>query len=242
MGLASESAPGGLNASWKTWTKAFTVPSCGSCRSMIRQITPAAKSEIAIGMNTTVLNATDQDTFSVSTAKIEPERGDERGHDGDPDRVVLDRRRDCARREERLVVVDARRSRRSPTRRRSCGRSCRRRDRRSTRRAGRTPAGETHRRRRSAAAGPSRPAGRSPLKRGLRGDAASRSRSYLNAFAAELSSFAAIPLTFFGFFRKSWKSLNSPCPVVAAERGRLEVGQVEAGDLRTARAPAPMPA
>ena len=39
---------------------------------MIRQITPAAKSEIAIGMNTAVLKATDQATRSVSTAKIRP--------------------------------------------------------------------------------------------------------------------------------------------------------------------------
>ena len=37
-----------------------------------RQITPAASSEIAIGMNTTVLNATDQRTRSVRTAKISP--------------------------------------------------------------------------------------------------------------------------------------------------------------------------
>ena len=39
---------------------------------MIRQITPVAKSEIAIGMKTTVLNATAQRTRSVSTAKIRP--------------------------------------------------------------------------------------------------------------------------------------------------------------------------
>jgi hypothetical protein len=39
---------------------------------MIRQITPAAKSEIAIGMNTAVLNATDQRIFSVRTPKISP--------------------------------------------------------------------------------------------------------------------------------------------------------------------------
>ena len=39
---------------------------------MIRQITPAANSEIAIGMKTTVLNATDQLTRSVSTAKTSP--------------------------------------------------------------------------------------------------------------------------------------------------------------------------
>ena len=65
----------------------------GSFWSMIRQITPAANSEIAIGMKTTVLNATDQRTRSVSTREDQPDRGHERGHDRDPDRVVLDRGR-----------------------------------------------------------------------------------------------------------------------------------------------------
>ena len=36
------------------------------------QITPVAKSEIAIGMNTTALNATAQRMRSVSTAKTSP--------------------------------------------------------------------------------------------------------------------------------------------------------------------------
>jgi len=39
---------------------------------MTRQITPAAKSEIAIGINTTVLKATDQRMRSVRTAKMRP--------------------------------------------------------------------------------------------------------------------------------------------------------------------------
>jgi hypothetical protein len=39
---------------------------------MIRQITPTAKSETASGMKTTILNATDQRTRSVSTAKMSP--------------------------------------------------------------------------------------------------------------------------------------------------------------------------
>ena len=39
---------------------------------MIRQITPAAKSEIAIGMKTAVLNATAQRIRSVRTAKMRP--------------------------------------------------------------------------------------------------------------------------------------------------------------------------
>ena len=39
---------------------------------MIRQITPAANSETAIGMKTTVRKASRQLTRSVSTAKISP--------------------------------------------------------------------------------------------------------------------------------------------------------------------------
>ena len=39
---------------------------------MIRQVTPAAKAEIAIGMNTAVLKATDQAIRSVRTAKMSP--------------------------------------------------------------------------------------------------------------------------------------------------------------------------
>ena len=39
---------------------------------MIRQVTPVANAEIAIGRKTTVLNATDQRTRSVRTAKISP--------------------------------------------------------------------------------------------------------------------------------------------------------------------------
>jgi hypothetical protein len=35
-------------------------------------VIPAAKAEIAIGMNTAVLNATDQLTRSVNTAKMRP--------------------------------------------------------------------------------------------------------------------------------------------------------------------------
>ena len=51
---------------------AFTAPRCGSSWSITRQMTPAANSEIAIGMKTTVLNATDQRILSVRTAKIRP--------------------------------------------------------------------------------------------------------------------------------------------------------------------------
>ena len=44
----------------------------GSFWSITRQITAAANAEIAIGMKTAVLNATDQRTRSVRTAKISP--------------------------------------------------------------------------------------------------------------------------------------------------------------------------
>src|SRR3954452_23735748 len=71
-GLAWVSAPGEVTASWKTFSTALTVPSDGSSLSIRRQITPAANSEIAIGMNTTVLNAVDQRMRSVRTAKIRP--------------------------------------------------------------------------------------------------------------------------------------------------------------------------
>src|SRR5215831_17272019 len=71
-GKASESEPGGL----KTWTterpSALTAPRFGSCTYMIRHVTPVANAEIAIGRKTTVLNATDQRTRSVSTAKSSP--------------------------------------------------------------------------------------------------------------------------------------------------------------------------
>ena len=51
---------------------ALRAPLSGSCSYTSRQITPAANSEIAIGMKTTVLKTTDQRIRSVSTAKIRP--------------------------------------------------------------------------------------------------------------------------------------------------------------------------
>ena len=51
---------------------ALTVPWLGSFSYMMCQMTPAANSEIAIGMNTAVLNATDQRMRSVSTANTRP--------------------------------------------------------------------------------------------------------------------------------------------------------------------------
>ena len=60
---------------------ALTAPWLGSLMYMTCQITPVAKSEIAIGMNTTVLNATDQRMRSVSTAKMSPIAVTIAGHD-----------------------------------------------------------------------------------------------------------------------------------------------------------------
>ena len=71
-GLAWVSTPGEVTASWKTFSTALTVPSDGSSLSISRQMTPAANSEIAIGMKTTVLKAVVQRMRSVRTAKIRP--------------------------------------------------------------------------------------------------------------------------------------------------------------------------
>ena len=60
---------------------ALTAPWLGSLMYITCQITPVAKSEIAIGMNTTVLNATAQRMRSVSTAKIEADRSHDRRRD-----------------------------------------------------------------------------------------------------------------------------------------------------------------
>ena len=73
---------------------------------MIRQVTPVANAEIAIGRKTTVLNATAQRDPLGQHGEDQADRGHERRNDGDPDQVVLDRGRQGRRREERLVVVD----------------------------------------------------------------------------------------------------------------------------------------
>ena len=51
---------------------ALIVPWLGSFSYMSRQITPAAKREIAIGMKTTTLKATESRIRSRSTAKTSP--------------------------------------------------------------------------------------------------------------------------------------------------------------------------
>ena len=71
-GSAVESEPGGLTTSTTERPSALTAPRFGSCTYMIRQVTPVANAEIAIGRKTTVLNANAQPTRSVSTAKISP--------------------------------------------------------------------------------------------------------------------------------------------------------------------------
>src|SRR5919109_1122249 len=69
-GAASESTPAGLKTPLTDPTAALIAPRSGSCWYMIRQVTPAANAETAIGIKTTVLKATDQLTRSVSTAKM----------------------------------------------------------------------------------------------------------------------------------------------------------------------------
>src|SRR5256885_2019034 len=59
-GKAFDSAPGETNQERRAPMPALTAPWLGSLMSITCQITPVAKSEIAIGMNTTVLNATAQ--------------------------------------------------------------------------------------------------------------------------------------------------------------------------------------
>jgi hypothetical protein len=71
-GRAFESTPDGDTASLTTAIPALTVPWSGSFSYMSRQITPAAKSEIAIGMKTATLNAVAKRTRSRSTAKTSP--------------------------------------------------------------------------------------------------------------------------------------------------------------------------
>ncbi len=71
-GNACESTPAGEKTPWIERERALIAPSPGSCWYMIRQVTPVANAEIAIGRKTTVLNANAQPTRSVSTAKISP--------------------------------------------------------------------------------------------------------------------------------------------------------------------------
>ena len=69
--------------------------------------TPAARNEMAIGMNTTSLNAVCQRIRSVSTAKHQTDRGGERRGDDHPDGGVAQRAQRARRLERPLVVVEA---------------------------------------------------------------------------------------------------------------------------------------
>src|ERR1700733_626284 len=71
-GDALESTPGGVKKSLTDRESALIAPRPGSCWYMIRQVTPVANAEIAIGRKTAVLNATAHRTRSVRTAKISP--------------------------------------------------------------------------------------------------------------------------------------------------------------------------
>src|SRR5205807_2541441 len=71
-GSALGRIPGEETMPLTDFPSALMAPWCGSCWYMIRHVTPVANAEIAIGRKTTVLNATDQRTRSVRTAKISP--------------------------------------------------------------------------------------------------------------------------------------------------------------------------
>src|SRR5690348_5344321 len=71
-GDASSSTPPETNTLRTAPMAALTAPWLGSLMYMMCQMTPVAKSEIASGMKTTVLNATDQRMRSVRTAKTSP--------------------------------------------------------------------------------------------------------------------------------------------------------------------------
>ena len=71
-GCAAERTPEGETASFTTAIAALIVPCYGSFSYISRQITPAAKSEIAIGMKTTTLNATEKRIRSRRTANTRP--------------------------------------------------------------------------------------------------------------------------------------------------------------------------
>ena len=86
--------------------EALTAPTSGSFSSITRQITPAANSEIAIGMKTTVLKATDQRTRSSSTANTSPIAVTSAGTIASHSDVVLDRRGQGVLGEQLLVVVE----------------------------------------------------------------------------------------------------------------------------------------
>ncbi len=123
-GRASDSGPPGFQTSSKVFTIALTVPFDGSCWYISRQITPVANSEIAIGMNTTVLNATAQLTRSTSTAKISPIAVTSIGTTTTQMRLFLIAVWIVPLAEHRVVVVEPDEVL-AARRRRSCARSCR---------------------------------------------------------------------------------------------------------------------
>ncbi|MCP9964561.1 hypothetical protein LUX57_04805 [Actinomadura madurae] len=60
------------NVSWIATIAALATPLSGSCWYTSRKITPEARNEIAIGMNTTSLNTVAHRIRSVSTANSRP--------------------------------------------------------------------------------------------------------------------------------------------------------------------------
>ena len=71
-GSALDRTPGEVTASETVRPRALIAPWSGFCWYMIRQVTPVAKAEIAIGRKMIVLNPTAQLMRSVRTAKRSP--------------------------------------------------------------------------------------------------------------------------------------------------------------------------
>ena len=131
--------PAGRRRPCTTAIAALTAPWSGSCWYMMRQVTPAAKAEIAIGMKTAVLNATDQRTRSVSTAKMSPIAVTSAGTTRTQIALFLIAVTRLSLVKSRLVVVEPDELV-AALRRRSCGRSCGSSGRRSRRRGRARPA------------------------------------------------------------------------------------------------------
>src|SRR4029079_14296175 len=71
-GSALVSTPDDVKTPATDLIMALATPRFGSCWYTIRQVMPAAKAEIAIGMKTAVRKATAHDTRSIRTANTSP--------------------------------------------------------------------------------------------------------------------------------------------------------------------------
>ena len=105
-GAACESTPSVPNSPLIAAMPALIAPMSGSCWYMIRQITPTANSEIASGMKTAILNATDQTDALGQDGEDQADGRHRRGDDQDPEGVVLERGLEPFLGEDQLVVVE----------------------------------------------------------------------------------------------------------------------------------------